>query len=103
MDSGFEGPGLLPGLPTDGETASRAEELAPDEAELAQQEPQAPEAPLAAQGAAPLTGEPAGHMAAALATMAENLEKLAASAEHYHARAEQRETVISHLHSEVDR
>ena len=41
--------------------------------------------------------------AALLSTIPEAVERLAASSERYHARAEQREAVIDHLHSEVDR
>jgi hypothetical protein len=37
-----------------------------------------------------------------LATIAEDVERLADSSERYHARAEQREGVIDHLRSEVD-
>jgi molecular chaperone GrpE len=41
--------------------------------------------------------------AALLVAIFEAVERLAASSEGYHTRAEQRETVIEHLHSELDR
>jgi molecular chaperone GrpE len=50
-----------------------------------------------------LAAEPPDKGAALLVTISESVERLATSSEHYHARAEQREGVIDHLHSEVDR
>lgn len=51
---------------------------------------------------APTAMDPPDQTAALLVTISEAVEKLAASSERYHARAEQREGVIDHLHSEVD-
>lgn len=51
----------------------------------------------------PTAADPPDHSDALLVTICEGLERLAASAELYHARAEQREGVIDHLHDEVDR
>jgi molecular chaperone GrpE len=51
----------------------------------------------------PTAADPPDDSAALLVTICESMERLAASAERYHARAEQREGVIDHLHEEVDR
>ena len=59
-----------------------------------------PETDLASGSTA---ANPPGHSDALLVTICESMERLAASAERYHARAEQREGVIDHLHDEVDR
>jgi molecular chaperone GrpE len=53
--------------------------------------------------AGPTAAGPRDHSGALLLTISESMERLAASAERYHARAEQREGVIDHLHDEVDR
>jgi molecular chaperone GrpE len=53
--------------------------------------------------AGPTAADPPDHPGALLVTISESIERLAASAERYHARAEQREGVIDHLHDEVDR
>jgi molecular chaperone GrpE len=45
----------------------------------------------------------ADEMTAHLVKISEDVERLAVSAEHYHARAAQREGVIDHLHAEVER
>lgn len=57
-----------------------------------------PEPPVAALPAV----DPPDQTAPLLVTISAAVEKLAASSERYHARAEQREGVIDHLHSEVD-
>jgi len=64
---------------------------------------QAPEATEAEPAAEPLGAEPADRTGALLAAISETLERVAVSSERYHARAEQREGVIDHLHAEVDR
>ena len=74
----------------------------------AQAEAGTPGQQAAGQAEADLAAEPAAagppdHSAALLLTICENVERLAVSAERYHARAEQREGVIDHLHDEVDR
>jgi molecular chaperone GrpE len=51
---------------------------------------------------APAAMDPPDRAAALLVTISETVERLAASSERYHARAQQREGVIDHLHSEVD-
>lgn len=57
-----------------------------------------PDSPAAASPAA----DPPNQTAALLATISEAVERLVSSSEGYHARAQQREGVIDHLHSEVD-
>jgi molecular chaperone GrpE len=51
----------------------------------------------------PMAADPPDHTGALLVTISESMERLATSAERYHARAEQREGVIDHLRDEVDR
>jgi molecular chaperone GrpE len=51
----------------------------------------------------PLTADPPDETVALLVTISKAVDRLAALSEGYHARAEQRETVIDHLHSELDR
>lgn len=51
----------------------------------------------------PMAADPPDHSGALLVTISESMERLATSAERYHARAEQREGVIDHLRDEVDR
>lgn len=51
----------------------------------------------------PSAVEPAGQAADLLAGILKAVQEVAESSERYHARAEQREGVIDHLHSEVDR
>lgn len=101
MESDAEGSRLLPGLPAEAERTSHVGEPVPDADRLAGQQARA--AAEMAQEVASLAGEPAGHPWGAPVTIAETLERLAASAERCHARAEQRERVIGHLHAEVDR
>jgi molecular chaperone GrpE (heat shock protein) len=110
MKSSFEGTAFPPELPLDVETASHADEPVPDPAGVAGQpareavEAARDEQPLAAELAEqPLAAELAGRTTGLLVTIAETMERLAASSERYHARAEQRESVIDHLRSEVDR
>jgi molecular chaperone GrpE len=64
---------------------------------------QAPEVAEAERTAEPLATNPPDETAALLVAISKNIERLASSSEQYHARAEQREGVIDHLHSEVDR
>jgi molecular chaperone GrpE len=51
----------------------------------------------------PATGEAADGTSDRLAAICTSVNRLADSAEHYHVRAQQREAVIDHLSSEVDR
>jgi molecular chaperone GrpE len=60
------------------------------------------ESNLVAPAALPTAGPPE-QTAALLGTITEAVDKLVASSERYHTRAEQREAVIDHLHSEVER
>jgi molecular chaperone GrpE len=102
MISDFEG-AALPELPLSEASPPLANEPQPL-SELAdapgQQEQEVAEAERTAE---PVAANPPGKTAALLVTISENIERLAASSEQYHARAEQRERVIDHLHSEVDR
>ena len=100
MVSGFEESGLLPELPLDAEMASHAGEPVPHADGPAEQ--QAPAAETARENA-PLAEEPTDHTAELMASIAETLERLTASSDRYHARAEQREKVIDNLNSELDR
>jgi molecular chaperone GrpE len=54
-------------------------------------------------GAPSPADSPAGQPAALLAEISGTIRELADSTERYHSRAEQRESVIDHLHAEVDR
>jgi molecular chaperone GrpE len=72
-----------------------AEAGAPGQQDVGQAEADLPVVPAAA--------DPPDHSGALLVTISESMERLATSAERYHARAEQREGVIDHLHDEVDR
>jgi molecular chaperone GrpE len=109
MISDFEGTALPPELSADGELPSFASERqprpergdVPGQAGVPGQ--QVREAAQAEQTAEPLAADPPDQAAALLVTISETVERLAVSSERYHARAEQREGVIDHLHSEVDR
>jgi molecular chaperone GrpE len=98
MVSGFDGTGMPPESLSDVEPESHAGER-PIDPTIANGQ----QAPGTAGDAGPFTAEPASSGEQLLATIAQTVERLAASAERYHARAEQREIVISHLHAEVDR
>jgi molecular chaperone GrpE len=69
--------------------------------QLTTQETEAGPTPEPSATASP-AADPPDQTAALLATISEAVERLAASSERDHARAEQREGVIDHLHSEVD-
>jgi molecular chaperone GrpE len=101
MIPGFQGVGLPPEPAADGEP-SVADEWQPSAEPAGVPARQAAEAAGPGPAAGPQTAEPLDQTAALLITVSENVERLATSAEHYHARAEQREGVIDHLHSEVD-
>ena len=87
--------GASPSLATERQPCAQAKAGAPGQQAVGQAE-----ADLAAGPTAAYPRESSG---ALLLTISESMERLAASAERYHARAEQREGVIDHLHDEVDR
>ena len=93
--------GLPPEQPPSPEPPATADELlaVPADAQ-GQQVPVAAEAEWTTN---PVAADQPDPTAALLVTISETLERVAASSERYHARAEQREGVIDHLHSEVDR
>jgi molecular chaperone GrpE len=103
MISDIEGAGLSPELPLGEESLSLANEPPPFSEPAGVPGQQAPQASEAERIAEPLAAGPVDKTAALLTTISEAIERLAVSSEHYHDRAEQRETVIDHLHSEVDR
>jgi molecular chaperone GrpE len=110
LTAGASAAGALPSLATEGQSYpgpqdTQADAATPGQQAVGQQavgeaEVGEAEADLAAE---PAAAGPPDHSAALLLTICENVERLAVSAERYHARAEQREGVIDHLHDEVDR
>lgn len=102
MDLAAETPasGASPSLATERQPRPAPQDVQTDAGAPGQQAVGQAEADLAA---APAAADPPDNSGALLVTIAESMERLAASAERYHARAEQREGVIDHLHDEVDR
>lgn len=109
MISDSEGMDLAAETPAGSTSPSLATERQPRPApQDVQTEAGAPGQPDVGQAEADLAAGPTAadspdDSGALLVTISESMERLAVSAERYHARAEQREGVIDHLHDEVDR
>lgn len=107
--SDSEGMHLTPEASADGDSPPSAGEhqprYEPGDVQVRLDEEEQREAGTAQAGQIPVlpAADAPGQDSALLITISEGVARLAASAEHYHTRAEQREGVIDHLHDEVDR